>query len=456
MKQLAFLITLFPFLILSGKSEEESSFRFFQPLEGELRGKSVGRVPLSREIFAETNSSFVDLRLYHDGNEIPYLIQARLSPAKTSARKISAKVLEFEKSEEGSLVATIELDAEKEARQLRFQTELRNFEKNVRIEGSGDRESWELLVGEALIFDYARFIDFRKVVVDIPENSFRYFRITIEGATDRQQSLVSTLTRQVSESPEVTVEKTRNVTERDFRMNEISFFTENGEEEKDRSFQNHPLKYERDDTDQEKRSVFRIETNGLPLTALLFETEEVNFRRQVEVQIRFDTGEPEWRTIRSAEIFRYEIGDFQSERVRIPLPGNLEGTRSDEMRLVIFQGDNRPVVPLGFQGESKIHDLYFLSPESGEVTLAFGSDGNQIERPSYDTAAIQMGLQRKMAFTEFKGGEIVENPDFTPPKEPIQWDDQKWILWVIIGVVVAFLTWILFGSAREMDEAYSE
>ncbi|MEM1442336.1 MAG: hypothetical protein AAGF67_08340, partial [Verrucomicrobiota bacterium] len=167
-------------------------------------------------------------------------------------------------------------------------------------------------------------------------------------------------------------------------------------------------------------------------------------------------GEDQWKTIQSSEIYRYELGDFQAEQLRIELPGNASGGRWDKLKLLIYQGDNLPVVPARIEGEMKIHDLYFVSPESGELSLSFGGGGNLNAHPSYDTAAIRMGIRRKMAFTEFKAGKVVANPDFVVVKEPIQWAEQKWILWFIIGLVVVFLTWILFGSAREMEEANLE
>ncbi|MEM6914966.1 MAG: DUF3999 family protein [Verrucomicrobiota bacterium] len=458
MKNLILCFALFSLLAKTAKSEEEPSFRFHQPLEGELREKSMGRVSLGREVFADTLTSFRDLRLVHDGREIPYLVQPREIPRAAPEEKIPTKILDFEETEQGSLVTTIQLDSEQEASQIRFRTALRDFEKNVRVEGSLDRESWSLLVGEALLFDYSRFFDFRKSEVELPENSFRYFRITIEGATDRQRSLVSTLTRQVSESSGVAVETQQTVTKREFRVDEISFYTKKREKgENDSSSERYDLEFfEEVAADEPNLSRFEIQTDRLPLGALLVETEEVNFRRKVEVQVPVAKGEEGWRTVQSSEIFRYELGEFQSERLRIELPEAVSAQRPEKMRLVIRQGDNLPVFPTKMEGEVRIHDLYFVSPGSGELRLAFGAGGNEIELPSYDTAAIRMGLRRKMAFTEFEAGEVVENPGFSVVEKPIQWAEQQWILWLIIGLVVAFLTWILFGSAREMEKANIE
>ncbi|MEM1443359.1 MAG: DUF3999 family protein, partial [Verrucomicrobiota bacterium] len=364
MKYWLSLFALCSFLASPGKAEEEVSFRFFQPLEGELRARSIGRVSLGREVFAETDSSFKDLRLVHDGREIPYFIQSRESVRAMPEEKIPTEVLDFEETDQGSLITTVKLDSEKKANQLRFRTGLRDFEKNVRVEGSADRESWTLIAGEALIFDYSRFLDFRKSEVDLPENSFRYFRITIEGATDRQRSLVSTLRRQVSESSGVTVERSQTVTKREFRIDEISFHTKKQEKAKvDSSLQRHDLKFaEEIREDDLKESRFEIETGRLPLSALVLQTGEVNFRRKVEIQIPVGEGEDQWKTIQSSEIFRYELGDYQEEQLRIDLPGNASGGRWDNLKLLIYQGDNLPVEPARIEGEMKIHDLHFVSP----------------------------------------------------------------------------------------------
>ncbi|MDF1656679.1 MAG: DUF3999 family protein [Verrucomicrobiales bacterium] len=447
---------------VSEADETKTLFRFAQPIEGELKEKSIGVVPITPEVFRETQPRFGDLRLMlksDSGTEaLPYLIVPREVRSAVLSTEIPAAVEQFERSGDDRLVVTVQLEDERKASRLRINNRLRDFEKNVRVEGSDDGESWSELVGESLIFDYARFIDFRRDAVELPENSYRYLRVTIEGATDRQLSLMSTLRREVSDSSGVTVETKRTVKQRDFKIEGLSFFTRAQEkEDEDSALRNYPLSLS-DPVENEdlKRSEIVIESGNAPLTELILETDQSNFRRSVELQVPSGNEENSWRTIQKTEIFRYEIDDFKEERMRVPVAAGSEGLRAERLRLLIFQGDNRPVKLTGVKGEGRIHDLYFVMPAKGGLELEFGASGDVIGKPDYDVAAIRIGMRQKMARSIWTPGEVSANPDFVEAKEPFRWSDQRWILWIVIALIVAGLAWIIVGSAREIEEANIE
>ena len=458
--KLPILIALALLTVATSEADETGIvFRFTQPMKGELKEKSIGVVPLSPKVFRDTQPSFGDLRLMQKGEAgaeaLPYLIVPREVRGAVRSQEIPATVEQFEEREDGRLVVTVQLKDERKAARIRIDNRLRDFEKNVRVEGSVDGESWSVLVGEALIFDYARFIDFRRETVELPENSYRYLRVTIEGATDRQLSLMSTWRREVSDSSGVTVETERTVTQRDFKIEGLSFFTEAQEREDEESaLRSYPLSLS-DAVENEdlKRSEILIEAGKAPLTELLLETDQSNFRRGVELQVPTGGAEDSWRTIQKTEIFRYEIDDFKEERLRVLVSAGSDGSRAERYRLLIFQGDNRPVKLSGVTGEGRIHDLYFVMPAEGTLELNFGAAAAAVEKPDYDVAAIRIGMRQKMAQSEWVPGEVVANPHFIEAKEPVRWSDQRWILWIVIALIVAGLAWILVGSARQMDEA---
>ena len=461
-----YLICFFAGLLMvpaNGAGTVTGPFRYTQSVTGELRGKSLGSVSLEPEVFRETQTHFRDLRLIHEQDgiavEVPYLLVPREVKGPVRAQRIPATVEQFDQQEDGSLVVVIKLEKEaRAAAEVRVESELRDFEKNVRIEGSIDGESWEELVGGALIFDYARFIDFRRTTVKLPENMYRWFRVRIEGATDRQLSLTSTLRRQVSESSGVTVERSQTETKRPFRIEGLGFFTlteEKGDEEK--SLRTYPVELtESRENEERKQSEILLKTDGAPLIDLVLETGETNFRREVELQVPVEGEKDAWRTIRKSEIFRYEIDDFKEEQLLVAVSESADGLRSRQLRLLVHRGDNRPVKISGVRGEGRIHDLFFMSPAGGALKLFYGAADESVEKPAYDVAAIRIGMRRKMASLPFETGEVLENPDYLEAKMPVQWSEQRWILWIVVALIVAGLTWILMSSARLVEKANVE
>ncbi|MEM7602769.1 MAG: DUF3999 family protein, partial [Verrucomicrobiota bacterium] len=410
MKYLLFSLTVFFGLSSQGRSDDWNAFQYIQPIEGELRGNSLGVVSLTPEVFGETALELRDLRLRHVDDsgsmELPYLVVPREVGRAIQSTKIPSKVIALDQLEGGSLVITVELEGERGAARLQTNNRLRDFEKNVRVEGSLDLESWSVVVGEALIFDYSRFLDFRRSSIELPENDYQYFRVTIEDATDQQLSKISTLRRQVSDSSGVTVDRTNTVTKRDFRIDQLSFYTQPVERENvDRAIRSYPIGLVEEVENAElKRSEIVIEASRAPLTALVMKTEQTNFRRTVELQVPSGDGLESWRTIRRTEVYRYEIGDLKEEKLRIPVSEAAEGLRTKRLRLLIHQGDNAPVRVNDLEGEGRIHDLHFVSPAAGQLELVFGAGEGWVNKPGYDVAAIRMGMRRKMAYSTFAAG----------------------------------------------------
>lgn len=449
MKSLIFFLTA---TVAASEPGTVQPYAYFQELGGEASATELGVVKLEPDVFRHTEDGFSDLRLMSKSgegwSEVSYLVVPREEQEKSDARIIPSRVTQFEERDDESIETTLKLDRGEEAAVLRIETPLRDFEKNVRVEGSDDGEIWETLVDSDLIFDYRRFLNFRRTEIELPPNEFQYFRVTVDAATDQQRSLAMTLRETVSDSSGRAVENARVIEERLFKIERFTFLT--AATEADEAGSTMPFPVEMQEVTQvpdEKKTEILLEVGRAPLEELILSTDDTNFRREVELQIWKDSG---WRTQKRETIHRYEIGDFKDEDLSISVLTGSE--RPDRYRLVIHQGDSAPVTVSSIEGIGTIHELFFVGDAGNELALFFGGGGGAISKPSYDVAAIRAGLRRVSELKRFDSSILTENPLFAQVKPPFPWQEQKWLLWIAISLVVAGLGWILIGSAKQVEE----
>lgn len=114
-----------------------------------------------------------DLRLYDASNrEIPYLlITPRVEAEWREARLLPIAATKFTSGFEADLETALPID------RVRVEGLPAPFLKRVRIEGSGDREHWTLLLPEATLFDLPND-GLELTTLDFTNGSYRYLRLT--------------------------------------------------------------------------------------------------------------------------------------------------------------------------------------------------------------------------------------------------------------------------------------
>lgn len=451
-------LLFFPFAIflvaatVSAEPGDVRPYAYKKEVRGGASATELGVLELDAEVFRETRADFSDLRLMavsgETREEISFLVVPRQREEESASRVLPAEIVRFEERSDGSIETTLKLDRATGAALLRLETPLRDFEKDVRVDGSHDGESWTPLVDSALVFDYRRFLDFRRTEIALPANEFPYFRVTVAAATDQQQSLAMTLRETVSDASGRAVESARVVEERLFKIDRFLFFTAAKEGEKAAPTMPFPVALVSVEHDTgEKETTILLDAGRAPLEEIVVSTADTNFRRDVALQEPQGEG---WRTVARTAIYRFEIGDFSEEDLSIAIPP--AAARKDQYRLVISQGDSAPVTVSAAEGTGLIHELYFVGGMEGELELYFGAGDGAVAKPVYDVAAIRAARGRVTEQARFEAGPLRENPVFTGVRTPFPWQDQKWMLWTVIALVVAGLGWILAGSAKRVEE----
>ena len=127
--------------------------------------------------------------------------------------------------------------------------------------------------------------------------------------------------------------------------------------------------------------------------------------------------------------------------------------RSDRYRLVIENRDSPPLQVGGISGTGEVYEVRCLAQPGDRVSLLYGSDSTEVESPQYDVAAIQRAIKGEVAMLPLELKEPAANPEYDPDnKAKLSLLEQPWVLWVLIGAVVAVLIRVLFTAAKQVEE----
>jgi hypothetical protein len=145
----------------------------------------------------ELQGGLEDLRLYTgSGREVPYLL---LRPPVREERweRVSLLAIPATKASSGF---EVELESPRTADRVRLEELPTPFLKRFRLEGSGDRARWTVLVPEGTLFDLPDE-KLRRVEASFPPGVFRYLRVTWDDRTSGRVPLPRSASVRVGEEP---------------------------------------------------------------------------------------------------------------------------------------------------------------------------------------------------------------------------------------------------------------
>ena len=439
---------------------DTSPYQYQREITGTPVGDRLLRLSFDADLYRHSGPDHRALRLVKEVSgtltELPRLIVPVDPPARPAgSTRITHRIDSFEENGDGSIEVIVELTGTKTpAARLEIATPLRDFEKSVTVSVSSDGATWTPLVNEALVFDYERFLDFRRTAIDLPATPARRFKVRLAGATDQQRSLVRALSRTVSDAAGVTVSERGTVETRQFRIDELRFFTAADvavEKENGKSEELTILEQTVDADDN--TTLILLDGGSLPLHELTFGTEDRNFRREVLLQVPGGEAGDAYRTVGRGFVHSYDVGEFREARLSF----SFSVRRSDRYRLVIQNGDNPPLRLTRVIGKSRLEEMLFLASPGDRLFLFLGASSDAIAAPRLDTAAILAAKQNGVERSELKPGPLRENPAY---RKEVPADrrllESKGLLWSIIAIVVAMMIWILYLTLKRIDQIEGE
>ena len=418
-------------------------------------------VPLDADVHAAAALGYGDLRILDaTGVEVPHMLRdVTRSDRRPVRRTARATRPEAKPLADDGLEIFVVLGPGQERivpEGFTILTPLHDFEHRVAVSWSADGRVWTPLVTEALMYDYARFIDVRDVTIPLPpvpaHGPGGRYRIVIGDVTQEQQSRLAELTRTLRGGEERAVRETTRVDRRPFRIDGIEFsYTEEVEQRAAPVLGDQAVAGFRTAREPDGRATrITVNTRREPVTEFTIATDAKNFSRQVTVELppEADGGgqRRRGRSLARATITRIDVAGIRREQLTIPL----SESRVPTYELVIDDGDSPPIDVTGITIRCPAREAVFLAEPGGVYRLAYGGDR---AAPRYDTAAIRAAVGAGVAASPATLGPESNSVVPRAPDRPVGLlADGRFQLAAIL-VLVVILAAALFRAARRIDAA---
>lgn len=439
-----------------------ANFHWSCPLEGSpVAQTTVVAVPLDAGVYAATQDDYRDLRIINNvGAEVPRMLEKLVAISQRTVRRpVVAKLLMLRELPENRVEVELELtETNAVADGFSIVTSLRDFQHAVKVTGSADGVAWLPLVQAAPLFDYTRFADVRQLEVHLPGNSCRRFRLEISNVTEEKARPWTHLMRQTGGRDGGMEQRATDLQHQAFRMDRINFWrnelVDGAVEEARREWRLSGFNVERDD--KEHLTLVTIPAGGLPLNRLVVNTAEVNFSRQVALQIPvIRNGVSAWQDISQGRLLSIELPGYTKRELTLDFPER----RLERARLVVRDGDNWPLAIRTITGSGPIYRALFVAEAGHSYRLLFGNA--QLKAPSYDLTSVLAPVRRGLKPVEWRLGPAVENTAYrAAPLSPVAWLNSPWFFGGAVGLMLLVLGVLLFRVAKRVpphsDDASSD
>ena len=316
------------------------------------------REPDDPDAGAVASGGLADLRLFDAaGAEVPYLLVA--SPDSAPTWRDASAILPIAPVEtERQRTSGFEADLGESLLVDRFRLDRLPppFLKRLRLEGSGDRAHWTLLVEEGTVFDLPE-PRLRQVELAFPAGSYRYFRVTWDDARSGRigpprSAAARLVTQVVPAAPLVT-----------------TVIAERRPSEPGRS-----------------RFHLRLPGARLPIVALDLDVAPGHVMRDAEVyEARLTGSEALPALIGRGTLKRVEQESLTAEALRIHIQPPVE----PELDLVVDDGSNPPLDLRGVTARfAELPSIYF---ESQAALARYGN--STLPPPRYDLEAVRRSMR---------------------------------------------------------------
>jgi len=423
-----------------------------------LEREEVAELILPAPVFAGTADDLRDVRVLDDKSQpVPWRRErvSRPSATVTVRRDSPARTLSLTEDAEANrleIVFALE-DGAPAPDGLEIITPLHDFERSVRVEGRpGPDAPWAPLAEDAVIFDARRFMDIAQREVRLAPGESRQFRLVIGNVTDIAASPLREITRHaggdVAEIERLTLQR------RAFRIDRVHWWhevdVETGHEPVRAPYPVEVLERIEDPALQQTR--LHLSAGRAPLTQLTLDTPDTNFSRPLRLYALSDTDSgTQRREIARGTAERLQFRALDREQLTLTFPEQ----RSEELELVIDNGDNPPLRITGMQAAGTTYRLlFFVKPDTG-YRLYFDGDP-AAPAPAYDTVALAAALQEAYTPLAAQLGPAGENPEYRPAAEPF-WAgmEMKWIMAGALALMVLLLGGVLVRSVKQMEKTAS-
>ena len=406
---------------LFGHAAVPTDLRFLAPVIGDMTPDTPVRLPLPRQVIADTASDFADLRLFDDqGLETPYVVYAQ-SPAPSYT--FTFQVLSYSQSDAGD---TIVLQRPKDTGpfwELTVQTTARDFHKTVRLQASHDHATWSEVSTDAL-FDFSSRIDVRKTTLTFPETDTPYVRLLLQDAVPPRTDAAAVQLRY--EGLEFAV---RGEPVKPFRIDRISGRV-GAPHATDYIYDRTTFAQPATRTDTQGNTLVLLGRVHLPVAQLTLTVDNPYYHRRVELWAADTDKDDAYHQVARGVIYKLPGVVSADNTLRV------QHVQSPYLRLKILNGDNPPLRLQQVEAAWVRRNLYFIPAAGRRYTLYFGN--GQMRAPEYELRRLLPAQHTALEqYAVVSLGDVQPHTRYTP--RPAQGKVEQTLLTVVVLVLVCGL-----------------
>lgn len=320
-------------------------------------GSGPQRLELDAELFsASAHGDLADLRLRDAaGREVPYLI---VPPAAPEGAWMGAKLLPVRATKKESGFEA-DLGAARTVARVRLDGLPEPFLKRYRLEASGDRARWTVLVAEGTLFALPDE-QLRQTEVAFEPGEYRYLRVTWDDSSSARVGAPRALEAWVPSSGRPSPPPPRV-----------------------------PLGVARRESEPGvSRFSLRLPGPRLPVVAIVLEVKGDRVHRSASVsEARLDDGQLAPRVLGSALLQRVVRDGTAAAALRIPI----DRPEELELELSVEDGDNAPLELTAAWAEPPALPWIYFESADGQALRAVAGDPER-RAPAYDLEALRPKL----------------------------------------------------------------
>ena len=371
------------------QSPAPRAFRLERPIA--TNGAGPRRLAVDVPLLAGASRDLVDLRLFDaNGRETPYLLVSMppVEPTWGPATILPVTSIDTETLKESGFEADLGNAFTVDRVRINMSWP-QSFLKRVRLEASGDRAHWTLLVAEGTVFDLPDE-KLRQTELAFRPGSYRYFRITWDDTNSGRLPRPASVSARVVSSVEPPAPLTT------------------------------ALAVERRPSEPGvSRYRVRLPGGHLPIVALAFDLGGGHVLRTAAVyEARLSGAEAVPVRLGTATLRRVVQGSLSASSLDIPIDPPLE----PQLDLVVNDGDNPPLDVRGVHAIFTEQPWIYFESGGGPLVARYGSPS--LTAPRYDLEAVRDTLRTGIntvtgaAWGEARTRTSEENADAAAPPLP--------------------------------------
>jgi len=431
-------------------------YQFERALIPALTSAPLAAVVLDAPIYAGCAPDLRDLRLVENGaREMPYYVeQVMAMQPRIEQVAQPADIVTMHELPGNALEIVFQLSGENPGVSgIRVSTPLRDFERSVAVYIGATTQAWQLVVADALLFDYARYMDVAQHEVRLPQHAAgRFVKLVISAVTDETRSALARVTHEWHTGNATNVRETVDLTRRAFRIDRVTMWQDvTREAVREAVLCGYPLTGLTVTQDVGNgMTTLEFSAARAPLTAVRIVTPDRNFRRHARLFAHAAAPPHQsaaWTPVAATTLSSLQLGPFSRTALALSFPE----TRAERYRLQI-SNDNNPLLTItGVVATGTVYRLVFVPQAGAHYALRYGAP--RASMPRYDLGALLSELQARPDMQLWRLAAPVAQT--VAPVTTTCWrnDHRTRILFsAAVIVMVAVLAWALWYAARRVQQ----